>query len=63
VIALWTQEHLDRLREVFPDRCPDPGTDLRVMDRLTGNIEVIRFVQRELEGQQQAAESLTGGIR
>lgn len=63
MIALWTQEHLDRLREVFPDRCPDPGTDHRVMDRLTGNIEVVRFVQRELEHQQKAADDLTGGIR
>lgn len=63
MIALWTPEHLARLQEVFPDRCPDPGTDHRVMDRLTGNAEVVRFVQRELEHQQQQAHDMTGGIR
>jgi hypothetical protein len=63
VIALWTQAHIDRLRSVFPDRCPDPGTDHRVVDRLTGNIEVVRWIESEFRQQQEITHDMTGGIR
>jgi hypothetical protein len=49
VLPLWTEEHLRWLEARFPDRCPDPGTDPRVMDRLTGNVEVVRLVEAEIK--------------
>ena len=63
MIALWTQAHIDRLRSVFPDRCPDPGTYHRVVDRLTGNIEVVRWIESEFRQQQEITHDMTGGIR
>lgn len=48
VLPLWTDDHLRWLEARFPDRCPDPGTDHRVMDRLTGNVEVVRLVRAEI---------------
>jgi hypothetical protein len=48
VLPIWTEEHLAWLRARFPDRCPDPGTDHRTMDRITGNVEVVRLVEAEI---------------
>jgi hypothetical protein len=48
VLPLWTEEHLQWLEARFPDRCPDVGTVHRVMDRLTGNVEVVRLVRAEI---------------
>lgn len=63
VFPIWTPEHVAWLEARFPDRCPDPGTDPRVMDRLTGNVEVVRCVRAEVEIYQSQAHDLTGGIR
>jgi hypothetical protein len=60
VTAIWTAEHVARLEEVFPDRCPDPGTDHRKQDRLAGNVEVVRFIRSELEHQQ--THNMEGGL-
>ena len=49
MFPIWTEEHLRWLQARFPDRCPDPGTDPRVMDRITGNVEVVRLVEAEIK--------------
>lgn len=61
VLPIWTPEHVAWLEERFPDRCPDPGIDHRMQDRLAGNVEVVRLVRAEVERTQ--IPSLTGGIR
>ncbi len=44
----WTKEHLHHLRQVFPDRMPGEGDDLRAIDRAIGAQRVVRWVEAQV---------------
>lgn len=48
MLSLWTQEHLDKLRQVFPDCTPSEGDDMRSVDRQIGAQRVVRWVEAQI---------------
>ena len=45
-------ELLNRLEASFPNRLPEPNTDLREIDRLIGRNDIVALLRREFDKQQ-----------
>lgn len=48
---LITAALIARLEEIFPNRLPPPGTDIREIDRRIGQNDVVAYLKAELESQ------------